>query len=82
MQLAGELLSDWNVRLHSGHTVQVWADGYTEEADSFVFSALVDATETEQANLDITARTPSNPERVIIVIARFPTDSVDSILSA
>jgi hypothetical protein len=60
-------------------SVVVWADGYMEVGDDLVFGALVDATADEQADLDATNRTPSNPLRVAITIARFPRSAVEMI---
>ena len=46
-----------------------------------MFGNLVDATPEEQASgfLEITNRTPSNPERVIVTVARIPAHEVASV---
>ena len=64
-----------------GTAIEVWSDGYSEVGECFVFGALVDATPEEQAVLDVTNRTPSNPLRVIIALARFPVSAVAKVRS-
>jgi len=73
----------WSLTLRdSRDVVEVWADSVSEQDGCFVFSTLVDATPDEQALLDITGRTPSNPARVIATVARFPVAAVDDWRSA
>ena len=63
--------------------MSVWADSYSAEDRDYVFSALVDASLEEQGypDIEITNRTPSNPERVVVTVARFPRSEVASIAS-
>ena len=69
--------SRWSLtHRETGETIEVWADSYHEEDGYFVFSVLVDATLDEQTGLDITGRTPSNPERVIATVARIPATTI------
>ena len=82
VRFAGLPPSKWLVTLADETEIEVWADGYTEEAEWFVFSVLVDASETEQRDLDVVARTPSRKERVMITVARVPTAAVRKVLSA
>jgi hypothetical protein len=73
----------WNVHLATGPTVEVWADGYQELDGYYVFGVLADAdAESEIDGLDVTGRTPSNPLRVIVTLARFRVDEVAQIASA
>jgi hypothetical protein len=72
----------WNITLIGGALSRLLADGYSEADGAGVFSVLVDAEESEQEHLEIAGRTPSNPHRVLIVVARFPVDTVTKILSA
>lgn len=73
--------SRWVVTLVDGSRVQVWADavqglaGPDDDRD-YLFGCLMDVDEAEQAGLEITARTPSNPRRVEVAVARFPRGSV------
>lgn len=46
---------------------------------AYVFGVLVDAEPEEIEQLLVTGRTPSNPVRVIIALARFPIDIVEDI---
>jgi hypothetical protein len=62
----------------SRDVIEVWADSVGEEDGYFVFSVLVDATKQEQELLDVTGHTPTNPDRVIITVARFPTQAIDN----
>jgi hypothetical protein len=54
-------LARWTVTMKDRTSVVVWSDGYSEVGDDLVFGALVDASPEEQADLDVTNRTPSNP---------------------
>lgn len=69
----------WEVTLHAGHTIEVWADGYQEIDGAHVFGVLADADEEEQKGLLITGRTPTDPKRVIVGLCRFPIEAVASI---
>jgi hypothetical protein len=77
------LPSPWFVRLTSGADVIVWADAYSQEGPEYVFGSLVDATAEEQQydGLQVTARTPANPQRVEIAVARIPKAVVARISS-
>jgi hypothetical protein len=57
---------------------------FGQEDGDYVFGALVDASPDEQKypNIEITNRTPANPLRVVVTVARFPCTSVASIVSA
>ena len=75
------------VTLSDGFVVEVWADGVTglsgaEDSRDYVFGCLMDIDVSEQADWEITARTPSRPERVVVVVARFPRAAVTSVYSA
>ncbi|MGB0113204.1 MAG: hypothetical protein WBP59_08275 [Ilumatobacteraceae bacterium] len=74
--------SKWRLTLTDDATVELWADSYSEEDGEFVFSLLVDAAPHEQDDLEVTARTPTRPERVIITVCRFPTVAVRRLRSA
>lgn len=74
----------WLVTLHGGSVAQVWANALTQptaDEDRYVFCVLMDASREEQWNLDITARTPSDPQRVEVCVARFPAPAVVSVVS-
>ncbi|MET8545102.1 hypothetical protein ABZW03_31325 [Kitasatospora sp. NPDC004799] len=72
----------WHVTLQSGALIELWADGYTEDEGAYLFSLLVRATEAEQAELDVTARTPADPSRVAITVARIPLSEVRDLHTA
>jgi hypothetical protein len=74
--------SKWRLTLTDDSSVELWADSYSEEEDAFVLSLLVDASPGEQNDLEVTARTPTRPERVVITVCRFPTVAVRRVLSA
>jgi hypothetical protein len=74
-------LARWLIIMKDGTQVEVWSDGYSEVDDDFIFGALVDASPEEQSALDVTSRTPSNPLRVVIAVARFPSSAVQKIRS-
>ena len=80
-----ELLTDlvrWTVTTTSGDEISIWADGYSTQDDDLVFGVLVRATVQEQARLPITGRTPSDPERVVIELARLSRAMVTSTISS
>ena len=72
-------LSEWRVTLRDGHTLVVWADSYRQTDAEYVFGALADGTASEQAALDIDARTPTDPSKIVVVLARIPSDLVETI---
>lgn len=77
--------SHWRVLLNDGSTVDVWADGLTgtsgpNDDRDYEFGYLMDIDPSLQGEFEVTARTPSNPNRVHVVVARFPRASVRKIL--
>ena len=78
--------SEWIVTLRSGDRVTVWADSVTglsgaDDTRDYSFENLVEASEDEQLHLEIAGRAPNNPQRVVTIVARFPRESVESVLS-
>lgn len=69
----------WELSLVGGQTLEIWADAYSETEGWYEFCVLADAEEVEQSGLEITGRTPSNPRRVIVTVARVPQELVSSI---
>ncbi|TDC40496.1 hypothetical protein E1281_38240 [Actinomadura sp. KC345] len=65
--------------LKSGSQVEIWADGYSEEGDHYLFNAFVRASVEEQRHVEVTSRSPASVEKVLIVIARVPTADVESL---
>jgi hypothetical protein len=57
----------------------VWADDYQELGDYYDFGIHVDVEGNLGATLVVTSRTPSDPSRVIISLARFPKVAVAKI---
>ncbi|MFD8594992.1 hypothetical protein ACFV1L_08320 [Kitasatospora sp. NPDC059646] len=82
MEFAAGAPLAWHVTLQSGALIELWADAYTTDEGAYVFSALVRATEAEQAELDVTARTPADPSRVAIAVARVPLTEVKNLHTA
>lgn len=72
-------LSRWEVTLLDEQAVEVWADGYQELEDNYVFGVLVDVDEDQQKGLMILGTTPSNPKRVMVGLSRFPRNAVVKI---
>jgi hypothetical protein len=79
MEFAAGPPSRWFVTLKSGSTMEIWADGYSEETDHFLFDAYVHATLAEQRHVEVTGRSPADAENVLIVMARVPAVDVESI---
>ena len=77
--------SHWRVLLKDGSVVDVWADSLAGNSDAddgrdYEFGCLMDIDPSVQGEFEIAARTPSNPRRVVAVVARFPRASVQEIL--
>jgi hypothetical protein len=76
-------LDRWNVTLASGARLAIWADGFSQVDDDYVFSVLIDREPEEPglAQVEIAARTPGNPNRVDVVTARIPRSEVVQVHS-
>ena len=81
MKLITEL-DKWQITLHTGATIEVWADGYQEIDGHYVFGVLVTSSEPPHSGILITGRTPSDPSRVIIALARIRIDTVADVHTA
>jgi hypothetical protein len=62
----------------------VWADSVEglsgpEDERDYLFSALMDIARGDQGSFAVTGRTPANPARVIVTVARFPRSAVTKI---
>ena len=73
------------MRLTDGSVVDVWADSLAGDSDAddgrdYEFGCLMDIDPDAQGEFEITARTPSNPRRVVAIVARFPRAAVHEIL--
>jgi hypothetical protein len=67
--------------LNDGNTVEIWADsaeGFAgpEDDRDYTFCTLMDIDEAQQSDFEIIGRTPRNPRRVIVAVARFPRAAV------
>jgi hypothetical protein len=71
--------SRWQVTLSSGESVDVWADSYSEADGFYVFGVVVDVEKQPADHVLVSARTPSNPARMVVAVARFPVGSVSDI---
>jgi len=65
----------------------VWADAVEglsrpDDGRDYTFGSLMDIDEVDQDEFEILARTPSNPRRVEVAVARFPRGAVRDIVSA
>jgi hypothetical protein len=74
--------SAWRVTLATGPVVQVWADGYQEVDGYVVFTTLVDTERQPEDSTLVVGRTPSNPLRLDIAVARFRAGDVSDVSSA
>lgn len=82
MEILGDPLPrQWRVTLKDGSVVGIWADSYGEGDGHVTFEILAEASLEEQAdrNLTISGTTPSNPVRIMFVVARFPLAAVADI---
>jgi hypothetical protein len=74
--------SPWTVTLNEGSRLTVWATAYAIEGDEYVFDTLVQAPLSEQERLDVSARTPADSERIMVIVARIPVAIVATVYSA
>ncbi len=65
--------------MKSGAVVEIWADGYSQTDTHTVFGVLAHASAEEQSALRIAARTPGDPDRVVVELARFTSGDVEKI---
>src|SRR4051812_25954849 len=63
---------NWEITLGDGCVIRLWADGYQELDGHYDFGVLVDVEGKAPDTLVITNRTPSDPDRVVISLARIP----------
>jgi hypothetical protein len=70
---------EWNITLVDGSVVRVWADGYQTEDGHHDFGLLVDTEGAELDTVSVTNRTPRDPDRVVISVARLPVTAVADI---
>ena len=87
MNLAAGFPSQWLVTLHDGSVIEVWADSVEglagpEDQRDYLFGNLMDIRPEDQKGFDVTARTLTNPSRVVVTVARFPRASVVRAASA
>ncbi|WP_214109713.1 hypothetical protein [Acrocarpospora catenulata] len=82
MNFVAGVPSRWLVTLHSGSVIELAADCYSEADGDLLFSILVDATPEEQSQMVVEGRTPYDPARVIVLVAKIPVAEVADILTA
>jgi hypothetical protein len=86
MELVAGPPTHWRVVLLDGSVVEVWADAVEglagpEDQRDYSFGCLMDIDPALQGEFEVTARTPSNPRRVEVLVARFPRATVRDIHS-
>jgi hypothetical protein len=67
-----------------GSVLEVWADGVQGldgAGPNLVFDCLMDVEPVDQQQVDINCRTPSNPKRVCVVVAKLPRAIVREVRS-
>jgi hypothetical protein len=74
------------VALTDGSIVDVYAHSVTgltgpEDVRDYFFESLMDIAPELQERFDVTGRTPSDPRRVIVTVARFPRAAVHEVRS-
>jgi hypothetical protein len=74
------------VTLTDGSVIHVYADAVTglsgpDDTRDYVFGSLMDISPELQDDFEVTARTPSDPARVEVMVARFPRAAVRDVSS-
>jgi hypothetical protein len=73
--------SPWRVTLREGSILVVWASSYSVEKGEYIFDTLMQASPEEQSIVRVSARTPSDVGRVLVVCASIPQEAVLSVES-
>lgn len=86
MHLAAGPPTHWVVTLIDGSIVDVFADAVTglsgpDDSRDYVFGSLMDVSPDLQGDFEVTARAPSDPQRVEVMVARFPRAAVREVSS-
>jgi len=76
----------WLVTLIGRTVVDVWADSVEglagpEDQRDYTFGNLMEIHPDDQEGFDIIARTPANPRKVVVTVARFPRSAVVHIVN-
>ncbi|MFF3852870.1 hypothetical protein [Micromonospora sp. NPDC002575] len=82
MEFAAGIPSRWILTLRSGGVMELAADAYSEENGQLLFNVLVEADADEQDQMVIDWRTPNNPRRVGVVVAKVPAAEVVDLYTA
>jgi hypothetical protein len=69
----------WRLTLTTGSEIELLADAYSESEGFYEFSSLIDTDVEPSAGIRVTGRTPSNPRRMIVTVARLPVAEVSEI---
>lgn len=77
----------WRVVPTDGSLVYVWADCVSglsgpEDLRDHSFETLMNIEPALQGEFEVTGRTPSDPRRVLVEVARFPREAVREVLSS
>lgn len=84
MQFAAGPPTRWTLTLQDGSVVMIWADSAEgmagpEDTRDYTFATLMDVDVDDQADFEILGRTPTNPRRVLVAVARIPRSAVRSV---
>jgi hypothetical protein len=71
--------SRWVVKLHTGETIELGADGYTEAEGYLIFSVLVNATVEEKAELETLWGVRYGSHWSGATVAKIPAGAVASV---
>ncbi|MEV7012140.1 hypothetical protein [Streptosporangium sp. NPDC051022] len=82
MECAVGVPSRWVVRFHSGETIELGADGYTEADGYLIFGVLVNATTEEKDDLERLWQVRYGPQRTEAIIAKIPAAAVADVWAA
>lgn len=72
-------VGEWEVLLTSEAVLRIWADGYQEIDGHYDFGILIDAGDDLPDTALVTNRTPADPRRIVVSVARVPVVAVKSI---
>jgi hypothetical protein len=71
--------SRWVVTLSNGAAIDVWADGYREDTDTYLFEVLADVDGTLDDAVLILSTSATDSRRLALAVARFPKSAVAEI---
>ncbi|MGW0063253.1 hypothetical protein ACWDTT_25385 [Streptosporangium sandarakinum] len=82
MEFATGVPSRWAVRFHSGETIELGANSYTEAGGYLIFDVMVSATAEEKDEIERLWHVRYGPEWTGSIVAKIPAAAVAEVWTA